>query len=146
MKNHETSILNANNNSFSGPLIIGSFEKRPPGHGLGYVCLLIKKKEKKLHVKLWLIPYVTDGHIFGKLVFSSKVTCGTIFLESNLEGSRPVDLYFSSIKHIATISFLTTRDTVLIYMQQFLSCRPFHPPGKLPAICNNSLATRDPSA
>ena len=79
-----------------------------------------------------MIPYVTDGHIFGKLVFLSKVTCGKIFLRSNLEGSRPVDLYLSVIKHVATISFLTARDTVLIYMQQFLSCRPFHPqPGEV---------------
>ena len=27
----ETSILHVNNNSFTGPLIIGAFEKRTPG-------------------------------------------------------------------------------------------------------------------
>jgi len=92
-----------------------------------------------------LIPYGTDGHIFGKLVFLSKVTCGTIFLRSNLEGSRPVDLYFSGIKHIATISFLTARDTVLIYnyMQQFLSCRPF-PPQPAEVTRNMQQFTRNP--
>ena len=32
----ETSILHVNNNSFTGPLIIGAFEKRAPGHLLDF--------------------------------------------------------------------------------------------------------------
>ena len=31
IKPTETSILNVNGNSFTGPLIIGAFEKRAPG-------------------------------------------------------------------------------------------------------------------
>lgn len=63
--------LECNNNSFSGPSIIGSFEKRPICWGMCVPCF--KRKKKKLHVTVWLIPYITDGHIFGKLVFSLKV-------------------------------------------------------------------------
>ena len=47
-KTIETSIFHVNNNNFTDPLIIGTFEKRAPGHLLDWFSVVPKQIHRKI--------------------------------------------------------------------------------------------------
>ena len=91
----KTSIFHVNNNSLTGPLIIGAFEKRAPGHYYGTVCFAPGEKNP-------LYNYMeTNGH-----PINTDTPYGSLGVRTHQRGltvtSRHYEINFFNVLRLTT--------------------------------------------
>ena len=69
-KTIETSILRVNNDSFTGPLIIGTFEKRAPGPEMrpGFVSGIVTRDAPVSHWSIFSLSQVTVTEVSAQFL------------------------------------------------------------------------------